>query len=278
MNYIKEINAFYDWLEINELSASAVNLWFALMHINNKAGWAGTFTVAESVLSVKTQLTGRTVRSARNELKQRGRIDFKSRTGGRAPIYTMISFEINNSTEINSVVNVRDYVRGRAEDTVKGHATLNKLNKTKQNNEKEDNVFQFYEKNGFGTLSPFIREEIEYWYDNSSFEETDSIILLAMKLAVENNVKSWSYVNRILENWSKFNLKTLNDIDAYLKQYRSNKFSYKKDIRNSKKEKIPDYILNQEKKYHQDTLNDENKSDHETKESINRLLKELGEA
>ncbi|MFL0197791.1 hypothetical protein ACJDU8_19800 [Clostridium sp. WILCCON 0269] len=63
------------------------------MHINNKAAWVETFTVAESVLSIKTGLSGRGVRNARNELKQKGRIDFKSRVGGKAPIYTIISFE-----------------------------------------------------------------------------------------------------------------------------------------------------------------------------------------
>lgn len=93
MKYISEINAFYDWLELNELSTSAVALWYALMHINNKAAWVETFTVAESVLSIKTGLSGRGVRNARNELKQKGRIDFRSRVGGRAPIYTIISFE-----------------------------------------------------------------------------------------------------------------------------------------------------------------------------------------
>lgn len=93
MKYISEINAFYDWLELNELSTSAIALWHTMMHINNKAGWVETFTVAESVLSIKTGLSGRGVRNARNELKQKGRIDFKSRTGGRAPTYTIISFE-----------------------------------------------------------------------------------------------------------------------------------------------------------------------------------------
>jgi len=93
MRYISEINTFYDWLELNELSTSAVALWYALMHINNKAAWVETFTVAESVLSIKTGLSGRGVRNARNELKQKGRIDFRSRVGGKAPIYTIISFE-----------------------------------------------------------------------------------------------------------------------------------------------------------------------------------------
>ena len=93
MRYISEINAFYDWLELNALPTSAVVLWHALMHINNKAAWAETFTVAESVLSIKTGLSGRGVRDARNALKQKGRIDFRNRVGGKAPIYTIISFE-----------------------------------------------------------------------------------------------------------------------------------------------------------------------------------------
>ncbi|WP_242842567.1 hypothetical protein [Clostridium tyrobutyricum] len=108
MKYISEINAFYDWLELNELSTSAVALWYALMHINNKAAWVETFTVAESVLSIKTGLSGRGVRNARNELKQKGRIDFRSRVGGKAPIYTIISFEtgINGFNKNSSVKRV----------------------------------------------------------------------------------------------------------------------------------------------------------------------------
>ncbi|MFC7371957.1 DnaD domain protein [Fictibacillus iocasae] len=92
MNYIKEMNAFYDWLETNELSPSAINVWYALLHINNKAGWAQSFAVAESVLHVKTGLSDRTIRKARAELKDKNRIHCESRSGGRAPLYTMIPF------------------------------------------------------------------------------------------------------------------------------------------------------------------------------------------
>lgn len=157
MKYISEINAFYDWLELNELSTSAVALWYALMHINNKAAWVEIFTVAESVLSVKTGLSGRGVRNARNELKQKGRIDFRSRSGGKAPTYTIISFEtgINcfnkssvtkrvpfsditecseeptemnseekTSTEISSAGSSVDCAGGTSGDTSAGRATL----------------------------------------------------------------------------------------------------------------------------------------------------------
>lgn len=37
MNYIREINAFYDRMEQEPLSGSAVSLWHTLLHINNKA-------------------------------------------------------------------------------------------------------------------------------------------------------------------------------------------------------------------------------------------------
>lgn len=144
MKYINEINAFYDWLEINQLSTSAVALWHTIMHINNKAGWAKTFTVAESVLSIKTGLSGRSVRNARNELKQKGRIDFKSRTGGKAPIYTIISFETgincldkratekteeigseeSNSTEIDSAGASTDSAGDVSTDTSGDSSTL----------------------------------------------------------------------------------------------------------------------------------------------------------
>ena len=91
MNYIKEINAFYDTIERNPLSASAVTLWHALMHINNKAYWCLSFTVAASVLKFKTGLTDSSFKRARKELSQKGFITYQSRPGNQAPIYHMIS-------------------------------------------------------------------------------------------------------------------------------------------------------------------------------------------
>lgn len=119
MKYISEINTFYDWLELNELSTSAVALWYALMHINNKAAWVETFTVAESVLSVKTGLSGRGVRNARNELKQKGRIDFRSRAGGRAPVYTIIPFETGINCLNDSSASKRVPISDGAEEVPK---------------------------------------------------------------------------------------------------------------------------------------------------------------
>jgi DNA replication protein DnaD len=91
MNYVQELSSFYDWLEFNTLTPSSINLWHALMHIQQKAGGAETFSVAESVLCIKTCLSDRTLRKARKELKEKGRIEYISRKG-KAPTYRMIPF------------------------------------------------------------------------------------------------------------------------------------------------------------------------------------------
>ncbi|WP_338449478.1 DnaD domain protein [Niallia oryzisoli] len=92
MNYVQEISSFYSWLELNPLTPSSINLWHALMHMHVKAGGSETFSVAESVLCIRTNLTDRTLRKARKELKEKGRIDYVSRHG-KAPVYRIIPFQ-----------------------------------------------------------------------------------------------------------------------------------------------------------------------------------------
>jgi hypothetical protein len=105
MNYIKETNSFYDWLETNSLSHSAINLWHALMHINNKAGWITEFAVAISTLENKTGLKKDAIIGARHKLQQFKRIDFKSRSGQQSAVYWIIPFESFKTTQ-NSEIQV----------------------------------------------------------------------------------------------------------------------------------------------------------------------------
>jgi TRAP-type C4-dicarboxylate transport system permease large subunit len=100
MNYIKEVNAFYDWLETNSMAVSSIALWHALMNICNKAGWPREFAVAVLILSAKTGLERRTIYNARNELKQKGRIDFKERRGTNRQFMQCTGFMIIWSVKI----------------------------------------------------------------------------------------------------------------------------------------------------------------------------------
>ena len=136
MNYIREINAFYDWLETNKLSTGALSLWYALMHINNKTGWKNEFTVPISVLSVKTGLSPRAVTNARKELADVGRISWESKDGNHAAQYRINSLVEQlqalyaDSSSHSDSDNDTDSISDTAADTT---TTLNK-HKHKQNN------------------------------------------------------------------------------------------------------------------------------------------------
>lgn len=127
MNYIKEINAFYNEIEVTPLSASAIALWHALLHICNRTGWKREFSVPVGTLSLKSGLSERSVSNARNELKTKGFIDFKSRGGNRAAVYQLVGLSANIADSLS------DNHSGNASDTVSGNTSDNLSALFKQN-------------------------------------------------------------------------------------------------------------------------------------------------
>ena len=99
MNYLAEIKAFYDRLEIKPLPSPAIALWHALMSIANKTGWQQDFTVAGSVLMLKSGLNAQAVKRARNRLEQEGFITWRSRSGNQSAIYHMNSLVVQNDSK-----------------------------------------------------------------------------------------------------------------------------------------------------------------------------------
>lgn len=196
MNYIKLLNSFYDRLETNSLSTSAIALWHALVHINNKAGWRSEFTVAVSVLRIKSGLSEKSVTNARNELNQKGYIDFKSRKGNQSAIYQLIDLSVTVTDK------VADSPSNNVSDSSSDNASaLIKLNETKQNKEDDKerapiNPFRFFEQEGFGTLSSFIGEQLGDLVD--SYGETR--VIEAMQESVLNGARNLKYVKAILSN------------------------------------------------------------------------------
>ena len=96
MNYIAEIKAFYEKLELNPQPNTAIALWHALMSIANKAGWPDTFTVASSVLGLRSGLNASALKRARNKLAMDGFIEWKSRGGNLAAQYKINSLVVQN--------------------------------------------------------------------------------------------------------------------------------------------------------------------------------------
>lgn len=92
MNYLKEILAFHSLLEINQLDSTDQALWYHLMHINNKCGWAEWFTVAN--MSLQARLGGvdkKTIDRHRNNLINAGLIEYKNQGKKQAGKYRIIS-------------------------------------------------------------------------------------------------------------------------------------------------------------------------------------------
>jgi len=139
VNYLKQINAFYDWLETNSMSASCISLWHALMAINNKAGWTKEFTVAISTLEAKTGLGRKTIVRCRNTLEQKGLIEWKARKGNQSAVYSLKTlYGKNDPQDVLQGKNDPQSVLRDVSQTVSQHVPqsvpINKLNETKQNN------------------------------------------------------------------------------------------------------------------------------------------------
>ncbi len=152
MNYIAEINAFWDLAGVNPLSTGQVALWFGLMNINNRCNWTEWFSVPNQVLSIHTGLSRNGILKARNVLKQLGLIDFRER-GTKATLYKMIRITkdsaisdsaqvgvqvgtataqadatIANSAQVRVQNSVQDSAQVRVQDSGRNSVTYVKLN------------------------------------------------------------------------------------------------------------------------------------------------------
>ncbi|KHE72642.1 DnaD domain protein [Halobacillus sp. BBL2006] len=210
MNYLKEINAFHDEVELNTLSASASLLWYVLMQFNNKTGWKKEFTVPTAAILVKSSLSESSFLRARKELAEKGYILFQSGNRHQTPTYQMIS-QVKTS-EMEQVVDpVKASKTEEVKDTTEDSVT--DLYKRKETKREESggggtNPHAFYEKN-IGMLTPFIAEKLTDWCECLS----DELVIEAMRIAVQHNKLFFSYCEGILKRWENQKVRTLADVE-----------------------------------------------------------------
>ncbi|MBB6176405.1 DnaD/phage-associated family protein [Anoxybacillus tengchongensis] len=89
----------------------------------------------------------------------------------------------------------------------------NNLLSNKENNVVVVNAHRFYQEN-FGVESPFVSECIDQWIDDVG----DEIVIEAMKRALKQQ-KKWNYAEGILREWVQNNLRTIEDIEAYEREF-----------------------------------------------------------
>lgn len=128
MNYILQLNAFWNWVRTNEISHLEADLYLTLLDIANASLWKTRFSVPNSTLGRfdKNALT-----RARNKLVQCGLIYYEKGKKGQAPMYGIVNLyemipDLRNYTDTN----IGNYIDTNMQP--KQGTYINK-NKTKQN-------------------------------------------------------------------------------------------------------------------------------------------------
>ncbi|EPI40143.1 DnaD domain protein [Enterococcus faecalis LA3B-2] len=268
MDYIKQILAFDDYLMYNQgLSSGQIALWRALMSINNKTRWSEWFTASNQTLETLAGLSRQGINKNRNVLKQLGLIDFQT-NGRKATSYHICKLYTSDSVQESLQEDVRKLstsnslqesvqdslqsssatVAEKCTTQLRNSSTLYKhkqninINKNINDHIEDLGVYEFiqqaWEKAPTGLLQGALGPWIKEW--------GPELVLYAFKLAYENSVEMQGlkkYVQAILNNWAKRDIKTLEDAEkareAFEEQKKAGRSGYqKKPVR---EEKLPNW-------------------------------------
>jgi DnaD/phage-associated family protein len=141
-----------------------------------------------------------------------------------------ITLERGTNTEITTKITTENYVDGDA------HV-------------REANPFHFYQENGFGVIGGYIAQKIADWCEDLS----DALVLEAMKLAVEQGKKTWSYTEAILKSWNDKGVKSLADAKADQQEFQEKRSKAKNKPKGGysrkpmREEKLPEWLQDDKK-------------------------------
>ncbi|GMB10614.1 MAG: hypothetical protein NkDv07_0461 [Candidatus Improbicoccus devescovinae] len=89
-NLYQELGNFSRSVRANHLSSSTIALWFAIVSKANELYWMDEFGFTVAELEVFSGLEKRSILNARNQLKQFGFIDFRTRGGNKCTFYKLL--------------------------------------------------------------------------------------------------------------------------------------------------------------------------------------------
>lgn len=125
----------------------------------------------------------------------------------------------------------------------------NYKNVKNEKNEKKESASDFFQNNGFGFITQYTTEDLNYYLD--SFEsDSDEIVIAALKIAKDRNKTNWGYAKGILNNWLNTNLQSIDQVRAYELQQKEVRKQNKNTLYSLKsKEMTPKWL---EQGYQQD--------------------------
>ncbi len=103
MNYIKQLNAFWNWRKFQaDISHAESDLYFALLHCANGSGWKTRLALPNSTLIATANLSDASqLAKLRNKLVQKGLIEYIPGKKGKSPEYILM--KLYNETPENNV-------------------------------------------------------------------------------------------------------------------------------------------------------------------------------
>ena len=206
INYIDQINAFHNWLQVNELPASAILLWYSLMHFCNKTGWKLQFNLALSQLKADTHLGASTIQRARERLVKAGLIKIRHRSGCQSAIYQIVPVasifvnqneQQNNFAVQNEQLNEQQAVQNQLQN---GHIPRPRLIKTIKDagsTTGKKMVVSYYQNKIHPLRNTTELELLEALVDDHGRERVEQ----AIDRAVLRGKRTIKYINGILKRW-----------------------------------------------------------------------------
>lgn len=228
LNYIKEINAFRNYLRTHPLEAITQALWYVLIDYHNSSNWEQWITIDNSRLMAELQISENTLIKHRNKLIQAGLLEYKSQQRKKnSGKYKLISLEEVNKTtskntaecEVKYKTTSKNEADFEAECEAECEADLEaecsdiyKLNKTKLNKKNNNSscssnsnsndmpeIYRYYEQAGFGVINGKAAEFLDSMVEMYSKEW----VMKAIDQAVKNGKYNLKYVEGILMNWKR---------------------------------------------------------------------------
>jgi len=207
MNYIKELNAFREFLLFNELPASAISLWYTLMGMNNASRWKRQFNAPNAVVGQLAGLSRQGILDARNILIEHGLISCEQGKKGKAPAYEIHSLAEAADTAVDTPLDAS------LDPSADQHLNILK-HKEKQERRQEKtgraHLLEIYE-NNIGKLPPLMRDEFFQWLNKVG----EAVMTEGIKLVVKHGGRTFSYLEKILLEWEAAQVKTPEDIISY---------------------------------------------------------------
>lgn len=199
MNYILQMNGFWNWRRLNELTSKQADLYFAILNCGNSLKWKNPFNIPNSTLQSMCQMSKSELHKQRNMLIQTGLIRYENGKKGTAGMYSIVPlYETNVDTNLETNVDTHmDTHMDTNADTGVGNIHKQKY-KQKQNKKEKQEKAVYGE---FGNVSLSAAEYGKLAERFGETKATEYIERLSGYMA-SKGVRYKSHYATIL-NWSK---------------------------------------------------------------------------